>query len=229
MKSCTILLVDDDISIRKFLRANLEARDYRVLIASNGEEAINILEQDMPSLIILDIMMPIVDGIQVCKRIREWSDIPIIMLSARDSENDKVLCLDSGADDYLTKPFSLKEMLSRIKAVLRRYKDKANYSYNIFRSGALEIDYNKRTVNFKGKDVNLTATEYKILVYLSLNVGRIVTSDQIIDKVWGEHYTGEKGLVQVNICRLRNKLGGRAKNNDLIITKPGIGYYMVNN
>ena len=120
MKQILIMVVDDDPSIRKFIKANLEARDYRVLIAGDGKEAIQIMEEELPELILLDIMMPEMDGFQVCKAIREWSQVPIVMLSARDSESDKVKCLDTGADDYLTKQFSLKELLSRINAVLRR-------------------------------------------------------------------------------------------------------------
>jgi DNA-binding response OmpR family regulator len=225
MKSSRILIVDDDPSIRKFIRANLEARDYEVLQAADGESALNILEKDQPDLIILDIMMPKMDGFEVCRRVREWSKIPIIMLSARDGEMDKVSCLDCGADDYMTKPFSLKELLSRIMAVLRRTKiDAGESTLSKFQNGDLEIDFSRHTVNLKGEQIDLTACEYKILVYLALNAGRVVTPNQLLEKVWGEEYFGDFRVLQVNVCRLRRKLKDDAKNPSFIQTKPGIGY-----
>jgi DNA-binding response OmpR family regulator len=225
MKSSRILIVDDDPSIRKFIRANLEVRDYDVLLAADGESALNILEKDQPDLIILDIMMPKMDGFEVCRRVREWSKIPIIMLSARDGEMDKVRCLDCGADDYLTKPFSLKELLSRIMAVLRRTKiEPGESSVSRFECGDLEIDFSRHMVMLKGNPVDLTSCEYKILIYLALNAGRIITPNQLLEKVWGEEYFGDFRVLQVNICRLRRKLKDNAKHPNYIQTKPGIGY-----
>lgn len=225
MKDARVLIVDDDPAIRKFIRANLEARDYEVLLAPDGEAALTLLEKEKPDLIILDIMMPNIDGFEVCRRVREWSQIPIIMLSARDGEMDKVKCLDCGADDYLTKPFSLKELLSRIAAVLRRSKSDSNESIQSkFQYGDLEVDFSRNTVTVKGENINLTACEFKILNYLAQNAGRIITPNQILQKVWGEEYFGDLRILQVNICRLRRKLNDDAKNPVFIQTKPGIGY-----
>jgi DNA-binding response OmpR family regulator len=225
MKSSRILIVDDDPSIRKFIRSNLEARDYEVLQAADGESALNVLEKDQPDLIILDIMMPKMDGFEVCRRVREWSKIPILMLSARDVEIDKVRCLDCGADDYLTKPFSIKELLSRIMAVLISKKADAGESPLLkIQNGDLEIDISRHTVNLNGEPVDLTTCEYKILVYLALNAGRVVTPNQLLEKVWGEEYFGDFRVLQVNVCRLRRKLKDDAKNPSFIQTKPGIGY-----
>jgi DNA-binding response OmpR family regulator len=229
MKQTYILVVDDDPSIRKFIKANLEARDYRVAQAGDGKEAIQIIEEELPDLILLDIMMPQMDGFQVCKVIREWSQIPIIMLSARDSEIDKIKCLDTGADDYLTKPFSLKELLSRINAVLRRSQitNAANAPLPRFVNGNLVVDYGRQVVTLEEKPVDLTGLEYKILVYLTLNAGRIITPNQLLEKIWGEEYAGDSRLLQVNICRLRRKLKDSIKNPRYIQTKPGIGYVAI--
>jgi DNA-binding response OmpR family regulator len=227
MKTWRILIADDDQAIRKFIRVNLEARDFEILTAVDGDEALKMIEKEMPDLIILDIMMPKMDGFTVCQQVREWSRIPIIMLSARDSEQDKVRCLDCGADDYLTKPFSLQELLSRIKAVLRRSegtKDKLLQSN--FRLNDLEVDLNNNKVLLGGQDIRLTGTEHKLLVYLTVNAGRVITSDQLLEKVWGEDFIGEDRLLQVNICRLRRKLKESARNSKYILTRPGIGYYV---
>jgi DNA-binding response OmpR family regulator len=228
MKQTTILVVDDDPSIRKFVRANLEARDYSVLLAADGDEALQIVEKDLPDLIILDIMMPKIDGFEVCRQIREWSKIPIIMLSARENETDKVRCLDCGADDYLTKPFSLRELLSRVNAVLRRTRDSLKSTANSrFQSDDLVVDFARHTVTLKGNLVGLTAIEDKLLQFLALNAGRIVTSNQLLEEVWGEEYFGDLRVLQVNICRLRRKLNDTAKKPKYIITKPGIGYMVL--
>jgi len=229
MKQILIMVVDDDPSIRKFIKANLEARDYRVLVAGDGKEAIQIMEEELPELILLDIMMPEMDGFQVCKAIREWSQVPIVMLSARDSESDKVKCLDAGADDYLTKPFSLKELLSRINAVLRRSQitTAASTPEPRFVNGNLIVDYARQIVTLEQQPVDLTGLEYKILVYLTLNAGRIITPNQLLEKIWGEEYCGDSRLLQVNICRLRRKLKDSTKNPRYIQTKPGIGYLAI--
>ncbi|MBN1188655.1 MAG: response regulator transcription factor [Dehalococcoidales bacterium] len=228
MKTVNILAVDDDSSIRKFVRANLEARGYKVLLAGDGEEAIQVIEQELPDLIILDIMMPKLDGFEVCRRIREWSKIPIIMLSAREGETDKVRCLDCGADDYLTKPFSLRELLSRIKAVLRRtMSNPKSPSESRFLHGDLVVDFSRHTVTLQGEMVELTAVEDRILQYLTMNAGRVVTSSQLLEEVWGEEYCRDFRVLQVNICRLRRKLKDNPKSPKYILTKPGIGYMVM--
>jgi DNA-binding response OmpR family regulator len=227
MKTQQILVVDDDPAIRKFVKANLEAREYQVLLAVDGDEALILLDNAMPDLILLDIMMPKLDGFEVCRRVREWSNIPIIMLSAREGETDKVRCLDCGADDYLTKPFSLKELLSRIKAVLRRAQDNGNlmvlpkYHYD-----DLEVDLSQNMVRLKGAELLLTGTEYKILSYLVANAGRLITPDQILGKVWGEEFLGDNHLIQVNMARLRKRLQDNGREPRYIETRSGIGYML---
>jgi DNA-binding response OmpR family regulator len=225
MNAQRILIVDDDPAIRKFIRANLSARGYDVLQATDGTAALQIIEQELPDLILLDIMMPELDGFEVCRRTREWSAIPIIMLSAREGETDKVSCLDLGADDYLTKPFSLRELLSRIKAVLRRTQDKAHSTAKPrYTCGELVVDLNSNRVSLGEKELTLTSTEYKILTFLVANAGQVITPDQLLTKVWGEDYIGDNQLLQVNVCRLRRKLKDKAKSPKYIQTKSGIGY-----
>jgi DNA-binding response OmpR family regulator len=227
MKTVRVLVVDDDPAIRKFIRANLEARGYQVFLAADGEDGINIIEAELPDLVLLDIMMPKVDGLEVCRRVRTWSDIPIIVLSAREGEMDKVKCLDCGADDYLTKPFSLRELLARVKAVLRRTHENAD---NIIQSkychGDLEVDLGKNRVMLEGKDITLTKTEFKILTYLVANAGRVITADQILSRIWGEDYIGDNHVVQVFIARLRKRLKDTSKEAKYIETRSGIGYFI---
>jgi DNA-binding response OmpR family regulator len=225
MKTVRILIVDDDPAIRKFMKANLEARNYQVLVAGDGEEGIQIIETELPDLVLLDIMMPKVDGIEVCRRVRVWSEIPIIILSAREGEMDKVKCLDCGADDYLTKPFSLRELLSRIKAVLRRSPFNAeNVMQSRYCQGDLVVDLGQNRVILEGQDITLTKTEYKILSYLIVNAGRVITPHQILSKIWGEDYIGDNHMVQVFIARLRKQLKDDSKEAKYIETRSGIGY-----
>jgi DNA-binding response OmpR family regulator len=225
MQKNKILIVDDDLAIRKFVKANLEARDFDVLTASDGQEALKIIEEEMPDLVLLDIMMPKMDGFEVCRRVREWSNVPIIILSAKDSENDKVKCFEYGADDYLTKPFALRELLYRIKAVLRRSQTSQRPAGQpSYQNGSLIVDFARQVVTLDGTPVALTALEYKIIAYLTLNAGRIITPNQLLEKIWGEEYSGDYRLLQVNVCRLRRKIKDSAKNSHYIQTKPGIGY-----
>jgi DNA-binding response OmpR family regulator len=227
VKETKILVVDDDPPIRKFVKANLEVRGYQVLLAADGDEALKVIEEELPDLILLDIMMPKMDGFQVCKAVREWSQTPIIMLTARDSEDDKVHCLDSGADDYLTKPFSLKELLSRVKAVLRRAQDSSEMiKMPRYCHEDLEVDLLRSRVFVDGQEINLTKTEFRILSYLVMNAGRVITPDQILTKVWGEEYVGDNHIVQVSMARLRKSLNDTGHQSKYIETKPGIGYLM---
>jgi DNA-binding response OmpR family regulator len=222
-----ILVVDDEPAIRKFVRANLEARDFEVKLACDGSEAIEILEKDLPDLLILDISMPKMDGFEVCKRVREWSQIPIIILSARGTELDKVKCLESGADDYITKPFGVDELMARVKAVMRRVQSsKETATLPAYVNCDLEVDFAKHLVTLGSENINLTATEYRMLSYLALNAGRVITGTQLLDHVWGEDYSGSDHLLQVNIGRLRQKLGDSARDPKYIQTKAGIGYMM---
>jgi DNA-binding response OmpR family regulator len=226
MKRTRILVVDDDLSITQFLRANLETRGYEVKVAMDGAEALHTFEMELPDLVILDIRMPKMDGFEVCRRIREWSQTPIIMLTARGEEEDKVKGFDLGADDYITKPFSKDELVARVKAVLRRtmWDERPEPA---FQSGNLMVDFAQHRVILSGQDVKLTATEYKLLSYLARNAGRWVTAHQILEAVWGEEYIGEDHVLAVTIARLRQKLGDDPKEPSFIATRVSIGYMLL--
>jgi len=220
-----IMIVDDDPAILRLLSANLKARGYEVITATNCEESLEAVQKDFVDLIILDLMMPKVDGVQVCRRIREWSDVPIIILSARGDENDKVKCLDLGADDYLTKPFGIDELIARIRAVLRRNKiDDAAPSRAAFRSGRLKIDFMTRKVTNDGKEVKLTPTEYKLLRELALGAGQALDYRYLLGKIWGPEYKTEREYLHVYIGHLRAKIEPDPRNPVYILSVPGVGY-----
>jgi two-component system KDP operon response regulator KdpE len=225
MKKTRILVVDDELSIIKFLRANLEARDYEVLTAMDGVEALQTMEMELPDLVILDIMMPKMDGFEVCRRLCEWSQVPIIMLSARGHEEDKVKCLDLGADDYITKPFGASELIARVQAVLRRTdKSGGKASQPVFASGDLKIDFVKRHVAIAGKEIKLTPTEYSLLQEFALNSGKVLTHTHLLNRVWGPDYRDERQYLHVFVRRLRDKLELDPANPQYIETVSGIGY-----
>lgn len=225
MYKTRILVVDDELSIVKFLRANLEARGYAVFTALDGAEALKIIEMELPDLVILDIMMPKMDGFEVCRRVREWSQVPIIMLSARGDEKDKVKCLDLGADDYITKPFGASELIARVGAVLRRTEMAGSAPARpSFASDNLKIDFAGRRVTVADKEVKLTPTEYNLLQELALNAGKVLTHVHLLNKVWGPEYGGEREYLHVFIRRLRGKLESDPTSPEYIITVPGIGY-----
>lgn len=220
-----ILIVDDDPAIIKLLRANLEARGYVVLIAQNGAEAIQIFEKDLPHLVILDIMMPEVDGREVCRRIREWSQTPIIILSALGEMSDRVKSLDIGADDYITKPFAIDELMARIRAVLRRSKDAGIMAAkSSFTNDDFKISFAQRVVTIAGNKIELTPTEYYLLQELTLNAGKVLTHGRLLNTVWGLEYGQEKEYLRVYIGRLRAKLEPDPTNPKYIITVAGVGY-----
>jgi two-component system KDP operon response regulator KdpE len=225
MKKTRILIVDDELSILKYLRANLEAEGYEVLMAMNGVQALQTLEAELPDLAVLDIMMPEMDGLEVCRRLREWSQIPIIMLSARGDESNKVQCLDLGADDYITKPFGKDEFIARIRAVMRR-AEAANATPTLpsVKSGELEIDFSRRKVTVKSKEIELTSTEYALLKELALNAGKVLTYTHLLQKVWGTDYADEREYLHVFVSRLRAKLETNPKNPRYITTVSGVGY-----
>jgi len=225
MVKTRILVVDDELSIIKFLRANLEAKGYKVLAAVDGTEALQTFEMELPDLVILDIMMPKIDGFEVCRRLREWSPIPIIMLSARGDESDKVKCLDLGADDYITKPFGAGELIARVKAVLRRTEAAASIpTQPSFTSGDLQINFVKRQVTVAGKEVKMTPTEYSLLQEFVLNAGKVLTHTYLLNKVWGPDYREEREYLHVFVRRLRAKLEPDPTNPEYIMTLPGVGY-----
>ncbi len=225
MVKSRILVVDDEISIVKFLRANLESKGYEVLAAMNGAEALQTFEMELPDLVILDIMMPKMDGFEVCRRLREWSQVPIIMLSARGDEKDKVKCLDLGADDYITKPFGANELTARVGAVLRRTREGATIPTKpFFTSGDLKINFAQRKVSIADKEVKLTPTEYNLLQEFVLNAGKVLTHTHLLNKVWGPEYRDEKEYLHVFIPRLRAKLEPDPTNPKYITTVSGVGY-----
>ena len=225
MSKTRILVVDDELSIIKLLRANLEAKGYEVLTALDGFEALQAFEMELPDLVILDIMMPKMDGFEVCRRLREWSQIPIIMLSARGDVSDKVKCLDLGADDYITKPFGKGELIARVRAVLRRTEAAATIpTQPSFTGGDLQISFAQRRVTIAGKEVKLTPTEYSLLQELVLNAGKVLTHTHLLNKVWGSEYREEREYLHVFVRRLRAKLEPDPTNPRYITTVPGVGY-----
>ena len=223
-KKVSVLVVDDDVRILRMMRRILELEGYQTLTASNGEAALNVFDEQSPDLMLLDIMMPGMDGYAVCRCIREFSQLPIIMVTAKDNDEEKVEGLDAGADDYMTKPFSSKELAARVRAVLRRTKFWDDHTEPTFHSNDLVIDFAHHRVTLCEQEINVTATEYRLLSYLVHNAGGVVTPDQILKKVWGEEYMGEHHLLRVSIARLRQKLEDDPKKPRFIATKIGIGY-----
>ena len=227
MKKLRILVADDDIAIAKFIQVNLKVRGYEVIAAGDGKNAIEAMESNQVDLMILDIMMPGMDGIEVCRRIREWSQVPIIMLSASGEENNKVRCLEMGADDYLTKPFNLAELLARIQTAFRHHDAaKAAPAAASARLGKMEIDFARHSVALNGHRLELTPTEYSLLQQLVLNKDKVLTHSMLLQKVWGDDYYSEKEYIRVFIRRLRKKIESDPENPRLIITVPGVGYYI---
>lgn len=229
MNKTRILIVDDELSIIKFLRVNLTTKGYEVLAAMDGIQALQTFETELPDLVILDIMMPKMDGFEVCHRIREWSQIPIIMLSARGDEDDKVKCLDIGADDYVTKPFSAGELVARVRAVLRRTETTTTVpTPPSFTSGDLQINFAQRQVTIAGKEVKLTPTEYNLLQELVLNAGKVLTHTYLLNKVWGSEYRDEREYLHVFVPRLRAKIETDPTKPRYIMTVSGVGYQFKN-
>ena len=226
IKTTLVLIIDDDIRMLRMMKRMLELENFQTMTANNGETALKAFEKETPDLVLLDIMMPDMNGYTVCKHIREFSDVPIIMVTAMGEDKQKVEGLDIGADDYVTKPFSASELAARVRALLRRSNSKESQSNSVFHYENLVIDYGSNRVSINSEELILTSTEYRLLSYLSQNAGRVVTPDQLLSKVWGEAYLGTPHLLQVNIARLRKKLKDDAKNPTYIITRPGIGYIM---
>jgi two-component system KDP operon response regulator KdpE len=219
--SC-ILVVDDEPEIRRFLRASLRAQQYEVLEASNGTQALELMTQHQPDLMILDLGLPDIDGVEITRRIREWSQIPIIILSVRDREKDKIDALDAGADDYLTKPFGVGELMARMRVVMRRISTEAQES--VFEIKGLKIDLSRHQVNLAAKDITLTPTEFDLLRVLIQNAGKVITHRQLIQKVWGSGYEDESRLLRVNISNLRHKIEPDPNQPYYILTELGVGY-----
>jgi len=225
MEKQHILVVDDDQFMLRFLNANLKARGYQVMTAINGEKALEIMERELIDLVILDIMLPGMDGTEVCRRIREWSQVPIVMLSSRSDEKDKVGCLDRGADDYITKPFSVGELMARIKLAFRHYDaTRTSPGQSIFRCGALEINFAMRKVTKSGTEIQLTPTEYSLLHQLVVNADKVLTHRMLLQSVWGNQYGLEREYLRVFVNKLRRKLECGPENSRYIVTVSRVGY-----
>jgi two-component system KDP operon response regulator KdpE len=225
MKDRQILVVDDEERMVRFIRLNLEHDGFRVLEANNGTQAINKVRSSLPDLVLLDVMMPDIDGFEVLKIIREVSTIPVIMLTAKGEEDDRVKGLELGADDYITKPFSPRELVSRVRAVLRRTETATSQAHGLIEiDERLKIDFDRREVWLAGELVKLRPTEYRLLYHLVQNAGWVMTHDQILAKVWGYEYRDEPHYVRLYINYLRNKLELDPANPKYILTERGVGY-----
>jgi DNA-binding response OmpR family regulator len=225
--SSKVLIVDDEPRYLRLMEANLLPEGYQVLKATGGDEAIEIVVKDKPDLVLLDVMMPVLDGFSVLDRLREFSIVPIIIITARGNEADRVKGLDLGADDYIIKPFSAVEMLARVRAVLRRAEN--NHSENqhsSFSHGNLRIDFARAEVYRGEKMVYLSATEYRLLLLFAHNQGTVLTMEQLLSEVWGAEYQNEKEILWVSISRLRQKIEDDHRNPEHIQTRSGIGYIM---
>jgi DNA-binding response OmpR family regulator len=223
-----VLAVDDEPRYLEIIRFNLEAAGYRVAAAASGEEALEAVAAQEPDLIVLDVMLPGIDGFEVLRRVRERSTCPIIMLTAKGAEDDKVLGLRLGADDYVTKPFSAQELLARVEAVLRRARpqegvDREQVTLTI---GDLRIDSRQKQVTLAGRELRLSPTEYRLLTCLAENAGRVLGRDELLTRVWGDAYRGENEILRVTLWRLRQKLADDPAEPRYIVTRPGHGYML---
>ena len=216
-----VLVVDDERSIRRFLKASLGSQ-FVILEATNGEEALTAVATEHPDIILLDLGLPDMDGVEVTRRLREWTQIPIIIVSVREQEKDKIAALDAGADDYLTKPFGVGELMARLRVVLRRSTQIDMVP--VFTTGHLVVDLNQREVRVNEQPLALTPTEYDLLRTLVKHAGKVLTHDQLLRAVWGTAYESETHMLQVNISNLRRKIEPDPSRPIYIVTEPGVGY-----
>jgi len=217
-----VLVVDDEAPIRKFLRASLSAHGYEVFEAAGGRDGISGVIAHRPDLLILDLGLPDIEGLEVTRQLREWSKIPIIVLSVREHEQDKIAALDAGADDYLTKPFSIGELLARMRVALRHTSPLADAP--AYLTGDLKVDLTRRVVTLADKDVQLTPTEYDLLRVLVTHADKVLTHHQLLREVWGVGYEQETHMLRVNISNLRRKIETDPTRPHYILTEPGVGY-----
>ncbi|HBN55221.1 MAG TPA: DNA-binding response regulator [Lachnospiraceae bacterium] len=226
-----VLVVEDDKSIRNFFRTVLEANNYDVLMANTGTEAYSLVTSQCPDVVILDLGLPDMDGTKILKNIREWSAMPVIVVSARTHERDKVEALDMGADDYITKPFGTSELLARIRTAIRHaraaHMGPDGMQTGIYRSGALVIDYDKHRVYINGEDANLTQNEYKLVSLLGRYGGKVLTYDFIIKEIWGPNMKTDNRILRVNMANIRRKIEKNPAQPQFIFTEVGVGYRIV--
>ena len=218
-----VLVIDDERAIRRFLKTSLSAHGYTVFEAANGQEGLDNVAVNRPDLIILDLGLPDIDGLEVTKRLREWTQTPIIILSVQEQETDKVAALDAGADDYLTKPFGVGELMARLRVALR-HANQTSVAEPIFIAGRLNVDLARRLVTVNSEEVQLTPTEYDLLKLMVVHAGKVLTHQQILRQVWGVGYANELHLLRVNISNLRRKIESDPARPSYILTEPGVGY-----
>lgn len=226
-----ILVVDDEQPIADILQFNLEKEGYKVTCAYDGLEALRKVDEVNPDLILLDIMLPLKDGMEVCREVRKKYEMPIIMLTAKDSEIDKVLGLEFGADDYVTKPFSTRELIARVKANLRRHQqdaDKDKIEFNEINIGSLCINIDAYAVTKRGEPIELTHREFELIHYLAKHIGQVMTREHLLQTVWGYDYFGDVRTVDVTVRRLREKIEDIPSHPTWIVTRRGVGYYLRN-
>ncbi len=225
IKASRVLVVDDDSRVLRFLRANIESVGYEVVLAEDAVSSLELMEKEEPDLVIVDIMLPGMDGFELCRRIREFSIKPIMMLTAKVEEADKVKRLRIGADDYLTKPFSAQELIARVEALLRRSKlSESEQHHATFTQGDLFVDFSQRKVNLRGKEVVLTPTEYKLLYQLATNAGKVMFHEDLLTRVWGTGYHDELEYLRAYIRNLRRKIEDDPHRPKYILSRPGVGY-----
>jgi two-component system KDP operon response regulator KdpE len=219
----TVLVIEDDTSLRRALRTSLKARGFEVVESPTAEEGLVMVADDLPDVVLLDLGLPDLDGIEALRRMRTFSDLPVVVLTARDRQQDKVAALDAGADDYVTKPFDVEELLARVRAVLRR-APQASSAPALVRVDGLEIDLVRKQVRLDGEVVHLTKTELALLEQLATQPGKLLTHEYLLRQVWGRGYGSESNYLRVYVGQLRRKLGDDAAHPRLIVTEPGIGY-----
>jgi two-component system KDP operon response regulator KdpE len=219
------LVIDDELQIRRLLRVCLEANGYRVLEAATGQEGITEAAQRKPDVVVLDLGLPDMDGVTVLKRLREWSRVPVVVLSVRDREEDKIAALDNGADDFVTKPFGTGELLARLRVAQRHALPLPENA--VFHTGDLEVDLTSRVVKLRGQEVKLTATEYSLLRLFAQHAGKVLTHHQILKEVWGPNAVQQTHYLRVYIAHLREKLEADPSKPRLITTEPGVGYRLL--
>jgi len=224
-QSHVVLVIDDEAQIRRLLRITLEANGYKVIEAAGGKDGLVEAATRRPDIVILDLGLPDMDGVAVLKRLREWSQAPVVVLSVRDRDEDKIVALDEGADDYVTKPFSTPELLARLRVAIRHVQSADEEV--VFRSGGLEVDLVERRVSVKGQEVKLTVTEYALLRLLVRHAGRVLTHRQILKEVWGPNAVEQTHYLRVYVARLREKIEQEPSRPVLLITEPGIGYRLI--
>jgi len=223
-----ILVVDDEPRYLALVQINLETAGYSVITAMDGQQAVDAVAEKKPDIVLLDVMMPVMDGFTACERIREFSSVPIIILTAKGEERDRVRGLDAGADDYIIKPFSAQELLARVRAVLRRAERETvdGFHQPVFTHGNLEIDLAKAAVLVDGEEISLTATEYRLLQTFANAIGNVLSPEDLLTSVWGPEYKDDKEILWVCLSRLRQKIEPDPKNPVHIVTRQGIGYLM---